>query len=427
MENLKLDADADPPFGGSEYHSTMGSSSVISGFDPLLEDTHKGYFVPGRPDKNVLESQVMHGREFVRLRQLELDKYLRHLALHPVIRKSEELKLFLTTDGKLPFSSKPDIKTRVLDSASKLPRQLLGTAPDYSTTSANGPVHAAAGGAGGGGGGKDFFQMFRELKQTVANEWTGRPPVAEDDVGFLKQKERLEVLERNLRLASEKAEKLVRGQEELGLAMALLGTSFKGLAKFEQEHSSMDVQRTLAASTDKAASSIISVSRVLRQETHCTLQNLERLHDYLKLMGSVHTAFSARAQSLLTLQTLETEVGTKKEKLSKQMLAQGRVLGGEHERTRKIEELKREIEGLDGDKQTAELEYEKVKERNREEWQRMEEEKERDICGMLQNLVFTELRCAERSAQEWAGLVVHLRQQKQQVGSSSGSGKRTAY
>ena len=54
---------------------------------PRLATAYRGYFIPPRPDKGVVEGQVMGGKEFVELRRVALERYLRRLAAHPVIRK----------------------------------------------------------------------------------------------------------------------------------------------------------------------------------------------------------------------------------------------------------------------------------------------------------------------------------------------------
>lgn len=52
-----------------------------------LAETHRGYFVPSRPDKSVVENQLMAGRDFMEMRRLDLEKYLQRLAKHPVVKK----------------------------------------------------------------------------------------------------------------------------------------------------------------------------------------------------------------------------------------------------------------------------------------------------------------------------------------------------
>ncbi|CAI6001780.1 unnamed protein product [Closterium sp. NIES-64] len=131
-----------------------------------LAETHRGYFIPVRPDKNVMESQVLQGAEFVKTRQVELDKYVQRLARHPAIRRSADLISFLTSSERFQPASSVDIASRVLEGAVKLPQQLFGAADSITPAEAAKPA----------GGGRNLLRMFKEFGQSVANDWTGKPP-----------------------------------------------------------------------------------------------------------------------------------------------------------------------------------------------------------------------------------------------------------
>ena len=53
----------------------------------LLAHTHRGYFIPPRPEKNVVEGQRMT-KDFIEARRAALEKYLAKLVAHPVICQS---------------------------------------------------------------------------------------------------------------------------------------------------------------------------------------------------------------------------------------------------------------------------------------------------------------------------------------------------
>jgi len=173
-----------PEFGGpgSEFTLRRRFRDVVTLSDRLSE-SYRGYFIPIRPDKSVVESQVMSKQEFVEQRRVLLEKYLRRLAAHPAIRRSEELRVFLEVKGKLPLARSIDVASRVIDGAARLPRQLLGDeAMDASAK-----------------GGRDLLRMFKELKQAMTNDWGGtKPLVVEEDKEFLERKERLVEFENQL-------------------------------------------------------------------------------------------------------------------------------------------------------------------------------------------------------------------------------------
>lgn len=57
----------------------------------LLGATHRGYFIPPRPDKNPVEGQRA-SVEFVETRRLLLERYLQLLAEHPVLARSQVVR-----------------------------------------------------------------------------------------------------------------------------------------------------------------------------------------------------------------------------------------------------------------------------------------------------------------------------------------------
>ncbi|EFH44760.1 hypothetical protein ARALYDRAFT_915832 [Arabidopsis lyrata subsp. lyrata] len=74
-------------------------------------------------------SAVLHNfskQEFLEQRRVVLEKYSRRLYAHPVIRNSEEWKVFLQVQGKLPLPMGTNVASRMLDGVVKLPKQLFG-------------------------------------------------------------------------------------------------------------------------------------------------------------------------------------------------------------------------------------------------------------------------------------------------------------
>lgn len=178
-----------PEYGGpgSEFTLRRRFKDVVTLSDRLSE-SYRGFFIPIRPDKSVVESQVMQIEQFVEQRRAALSRYLNKLAAHPAIRKSEELRVFLVVNGKLPLVRTVDVASRMLDGAVRLPRQLVGEA----AIDANEATQPAK-------GGMDLLRIFRELKQSVVNDWGGvKPMVAEEDKEFLERKEKVVEFEQQL-------------------------------------------------------------------------------------------------------------------------------------------------------------------------------------------------------------------------------------
>lgn len=183
-----------PEFDGSEFSVRRRFRDVVNLSDRLAE-AYRGFFIPPRPDKNVVESQVMQKQEFVEQRRVALEKYLRRLAAHPVIRKSDEFKLFLQVQGKSPLPTTTDVASRMLDGAVKLPKQLFGEST--AVVAPHEVVQPAK-------GGRDLLRLFKELKQSVTNDWGGaKPAVVEEDKEFMEKKEKMNDLEHHLSNASQ--------------------------------------------------------------------------------------------------------------------------------------------------------------------------------------------------------------------------------
>ncbi|OVA02811.1 Phox homologous domain [Macleaya cordata] len=382
-----------PEFGGSEFNVRRRFKDVVTLSDRLSE-AYRGFFIPPRPDKNVVESQVMQKQEFVEQRRVALEKYLCRLAAHPVIRKSDELKVFLKVQGKLPLLTTTDVASRMLDGAVKLPRQLFS---DSACVVAPHEVVQPA------KGGRDLLRIFKELKQSVANDWgSSKPPVAEEDKEFIEKKEMLHDLEQQLINVSQQAEGLVKAQQDIGETMGELGLAFIKLTKFETEEATYNCQRTRAADMKCVATAAVKASRFYRESNSQTVKHLDTLHEYLGLMLAVNSAFSDRSSALLTVQTVISELSSLHARAEKLEAASSKIFGGDKSRIRKIEELKETIRVTEDAKMCAIREYERIKENNRSELERLDRERHQDFLSMLKGFVINQVGYAEKIANVWA-------------------------
>ncbi|PNY15540.1 sorting nexin 2A-like protein [Trifolium pratense] len=339
-----------PEFGGSEFGVRRRFKDIVTLSDRLSE-AYRGFFIPPRPDKSIVESQVMQKQEFVEQRRVALEKYLRRLADHPVIRKSDEFRVFLQVQGKLPLPTTTDVASRVLDGAAKLPKQLMGE----SLIAPSEVVQPAK-------GGRDLLRLFKELKQSMSNDWGGsKPLVVEEDKEFLAKKERVHELEQQINSASQQAESLVKAQQDMGETMGELGLAFIKLTKFENEEAVLDSQRVRAADMKGVATAAVKASRLFRELNSQTVKHLDTLHEYLGLMLAVHSAFTDRTSALLTVQTLLSELSSLQSRAEKLEAASSKIFGGDKTRSRKLEELQETIRATEDAKNVAIREYERIK------------------------------------------------------------------
>ncbi|KAG5585911.1 hypothetical protein H5410_046345 [Solanum commersonii] len=341
-----------PDYGGSDFTVRRRFKDIVTLSDRLSEG-YRGYFIPPRPDKSIVESQVMQKQEFVEQRRLALEKYLHKLAAHPLIKKSDELRVFLQVHGKLPLPTTTDVASRVLDGAVKLPKQLFGESGNV--ISPQDVVHPAK-------GGRDLLRLFKELKQSVANDWgASKSSVDEEDKVFLENKERLHNLELQLSNASKQAESFVKAQQDMGDTIGELGLTFIKLTKFENERATGNTQRERAADMKNVATAAVKASRLYRELNSQTVKHLDILHEHLSLMLGIHHAFSDRSSALLTVQTLISELSSLNSRAEKLETATSKIFGGDKSRVRKLEELKDSIRVTEDAKSCAIREYERIK------------------------------------------------------------------
>ncbi|TYI34857.1 hypothetical protein ES332_A03G037800v1 [Gossypium tomentosum] len=380
-------------FGSSEFSVRRRFRDVVTLSDRLAE-SYRGYFIPPRPDKNVVESQVMQKQEFVEQRRVALEKYLRRLVEHPVIRQSDELKVFLQVEGRLTLSMSTDVASRMLDGAVKLPKQLFGE-----STAVMAPHEVVQPAKGG----RDLLRLFKELRQSVANDWGGsKPPVVEEDKVFLEKKEWIHDLEQQISNASQQAESLVKAQQDMGETMGELGLAFIKLTKFENEEAMYNSQRVRAADMKCLATAAVKASRFYRELNAQTVKHLDTLHEYLGLMLAVHGAFSDRSSALLTVQTLLSELSTLHARAEKLEAASSKIFGGDKSRIHKTEELKETIRVTEDAKNVAIREYERIKENNKCELERLDKERRVDFLNMLKGFVVNQVGYAEKISDVWA-------------------------
>ncbi|KAI3799925.1 hypothetical protein L1987_35231 [Smallanthus sonchifolius] len=383
-----------PEFNGTEFSVRRRFRDVVTLSDRLSE-SYRGYFIPLRPDKSVVESQVMQKQDFVEQRRMGLEKYLRKLAAHPVIRRSEELRVFLQVQGKLPLIKTTDVASRMLDGAVKLPKQLFGESVVAEAVDPNDVSQPAK-------GGRDLLRLFKELRQSVANDWGGtKPPVVEEDKEFLEKRKKMQDFEQELSNVSQQAESLVKAQQDMGETLGQLGLAFVKLTKFESEEANFNSQKVRAADMKNVATSAVKASRLYRELNVQTVRHLDKLHEYLGVILAVNNAYSDRSNALLTVQTLLSELANLNSRIEKLEAAASKIFGGDRSRVRKIEELKETMRVTDEAKNCAVREYERIKENNKNELERLDKERHDDFFGMLKGFVVNQAGYAEKMASVW--------------------------
>ena len=214
-----------------------------------LAHSHRGYFVPPRP-----EGALAARDAFVRARMASLEAYLRRLAAHPTLRRSAELRVFLTSHDLerdvqwAGFAARVPMPTHGVPTAGcpapRRTRTRTGRTARLrrarSTPARSVPRSRAREPPREGG------QVFQGAAPTMAQSGGGgggrraRPRdvetcVAEDDAAFIAEKDRVLRLEQELAIASQKAERVLLQEEKYGDALGELGLECIKLGKLEDE------------------------------------------------------------------------------------------------------------------------------------------------------------------------------------------------
>lgn len=385
-----------PEFGGPQFTVRRRFKDVVTLSDRLIE-AYRGFFIPPRPEKSVVESQVMQKHEFVEQRRNALEKYLQRLAEHPIIKQSDELRVFLQVQGKLPLLPTAAVTSRMLDGATRLSKQLLGD------NSGGGSVRIQPQDVVQPAKSRwDFLRIMKEMNQAMSNDWGGlKPSIDEEDTWFLENKERLLNLEKQLTSASKQAELFVKAQQDMAETMGEFGLAFIKLTKFENQQAVLDTQTKRAADMKNLATAAIKASRLYRELNSHTVKHLDKLHDHMGLILGVHTAFSDRSSALLTVQTITTELDSLYSQAEKLDTSSSKTYGSDKSKTLKLGEVREAIRVTEDLKSCAKKEYERIKENNRTEIERLDRERKADFKMMLKGFVLNQVGISEKIGKEW--------------------------
>jgi hypothetical protein len=333
-----------------------------------------------------------------------------------VLRHSAELRAFL--EAEAGFASSPVLREQegsLLQSAARLPQQLMGNQPTVVTPAETSQPAKAS---------RDLFRWAKELKQTMQQSTVlsslgaAPPPSLIEDHDFLTHKVGaiLTELDRHLTDSSKRAEALVSRQQSVGDVLGELGMALIKLANYEDnegvrrgqyshEGSTLCNTAAYARTVGRAA---VRLARLRRAASAQTVQQLAPLHDYLSLNCAIRKALTDRTQALLTARTLEAEVKTKTAKVGKLDDNQRRVFGGDKNAVRRAEELAKDIRACEASHRASVQEYERIKERNLEEWERVTAARRADLSHMLSGFARVEAAYAARAADVWRQVAEEL-------------------
>ncbi|GMH38963.1 hypothetical protein BSKO_06861 [Bryopsis sp. KO-2023] len=384
----------------------------------VLKARFRGYFLPPRPEKNAVEGQRMKD-SFIEERRVLLEKYLNRLAAHPVVGPSEELRLFLETDGDLGGSYQWQkflpAQANFLEGTAKLSKQLFGR---ESSVPQPGDVAQPSKKT------NDYLRRMKEGFQSMKQELSGAARNSDVDEKELKlQTKVVEGTWDNLAETSRVAEKLVRKFERMGAVYGDLGLSFIKLSKYEETEGTdraaftdtVSCAQSITSDTMQAGVALVRLARLAKKVTGKMAQDLGELHDYLYFMPAVLKALATREQALLTLQTLEAQYEARAKLVEDLDNQASLVVGGDRGKVRKANDVRNEINTLEHSIQAARAEYDKLKKVNRDELSRFQSQKKKDFTAMLHSLACVQAAYAERSSDVWLMVAKELGATEEQL------------
>lgn len=367
------------------------------GLADRLAVVHRGYFIPPRPEKTVVNSTEDN---FIQERALQLQQYLNKVAAHPTLRQGNPLRIFLTHQDLGASVEWFNMTTRI-----------IAPVPSSPETPQRPPLAIASPGQS-----RDIGRFFKELRQTVVQSTavtavggvlgleTPKPKVMEEDAAFLIEKDKVLRYEQELSAMSQKATKMLTLQQKFGEAVGEFGMECLKFARLQEEEGmrlgkySENGMSCMNGANEmrKAGNTSVKASRLARTATSQTAQALEPLHDYLKLLPAVRKSVADRNEALLTLQTMLAEGDRLDARIAK--------LTPDLTKMRKVEELKFELERTRALGDQARTDYNEIQERHRDEFSRLEKERVVQFHEMMLSHARVQVANAERSLSLWRGL-----------------------
>eukprot|EP01025_Chloroclados_australasicus_P055401 TRINITY_DN66_c5_g1_i1.p1 TRINITY_DN66_c5_g1~~TRINITY_DN66_c5_g1_i1.p1 ORF type:complete len:554 (-),score=85.44 TRINITY_DN66_c5_g1_i1:327-1988(-) len=335
----------------------------------LLKATHRGYFIPPRPEKNPVQGKKMDDK-FIEYRRRALERYLNVLGVHEVIGKSEEFATFLSLDGELRTSHKwtelYPTEASWIDGLTKLIRQMLGKEkpiphPEEAVQSTKKSY--------------DLVRMVKEGLQLHRNRQQGEEQHTPEELQLRSDKSLVEDTRKQLANTVKKSDAFSRRFKRyvdrfysLGLVMKAMGTYLD-----EQGFSPDEGAKLVARQCD----GFYQVgSTVQEQSAH----QLQLFYHYKHYMPAVLEALNAREGALLTLQTLDNEIEAKEAKIEE---LQNPSNASIETRQKRIANVRSDLEALKAAQESADAQYKMIKDRNQQEIARLNQQQEMEFMDML--------------------------------------------
>jgi len=327
----------------------------------LLQRLYKGIIVPPCPEKDQ-KGKMMNQDEFIDIRRAALDVFINKVVDHPVLMKSEEVRIFLEA-------------TEAEWLAEKKRRQEVDS----------------------GQTGKKIGGFFKGLLHSTKNTMKSVSDDQEEDPEYLKTRLFYDQLEDKLITTHEEAGNLVARIEKESAALRSFGTCTGQLSKFE----SANLETSITSLNEKCvelADLQVEHARKLRIAFEAPLKELKRS------VRSVKVVINDRSDALANLQMKREAADVKRKHL--QQLQDPNRPGVVQEKLAAAES-----DVLTGNRlmEEAAKSYEDLKDKMNTEIVRFQKEESSELQNVFKKFAIEQARMANQSAQIWKDVLDNVK------------------
>lgn len=356
-----------------QYSAVLRRYSDFLWLYERLQSERAGAIVPPIPEKQPV------GRfspAFVEDRRIQLERFLRRVAVHPELQDSTSLDLFLRADEPTFQAAKTAKSTGVVMNASMMqPNQY----------SPNNPMMQSSPNKKTGG----IQRWFAEAKTSMTGDLVKSP----DDDLFDEIQRYINGLDNQMRNISHQASGLVRKGKEIANGLFEFGLAFNLLGQSEADALGSALS-SMGETADRL--SVLSAEHAEREMA----QFEEPLQDYIKMIHSVKMALQRRHEKRLSFSTCLSEVESKQIQLSKLRLQ----IGSEAKAYSMEMSLRRAQEAAD----VARDEFADCSQRVLREVDRFKREKSEDMRRTVLDYIKLQVDYNKRMEQVWGTLIPKL-------------------
>jgi len=333
--------------------STVRRYSDFDWLRDQLKEEYRHILIPPLPEKGLINR---FSAEFVEYRRKELERFMKRVLNHPILKDSKSIPLFLhSTDAELQgYRSK-------------------GVPQEEKPKAANK---------------KGFFATFTASISSVTNTLTG-VELTETDPWFDKHKTYLNNLEQQLQLLGDRSESAGRRRAEMSSAVMDLSHSASLLSGAETD------QDGVLAEDWGRLSDVLNRMATLSQELVASEAGTfeDVVKDYYRLVGAAKDIMDNRASVLQKLQNYQADVVAKKEKIAK------------GDQSRKLQADLTEVE--DKEAKTS-ADFKELSEKVQAELEKFKRRKNKDLVRALRELAMINMTQQLQVVNLWKELLNDL-------------------